>query len=172
MCAKSSSKCKHFAGIQKLVWDNIFLWRRTFHESERTSSRRAFEPVCEPGAISNIRMGGPCFLTKSDGSSVRAPACTDNFQIRPFIFEGVTFHSCEQAYQANKFPKDGNYFNLIATLGPQPGQSGHDHGMDCWSLGQRGERRQDWDRVKVGIMLAVNRAKYQAHEVNPEKVAF
>ncbi len=42
-------------------------------------------------------------------------------------------------------------------------ESDSSFGMRCWSEGQRGssnEFRKDWDAVKVGVMLAVNEAKY------------
>jgi hypothetical protein len=40
-------------------------------------------------------MGGPCVLE----SGADAPACTDNFQVMPFTFNGQEWQSCEQCYQ-------------------------------------------------------------------------
>jgi predicted NAD-dependent protein-ADP-ribosyltransferase YbiA (DUF1768 family) len=43
-------------------------------------------------------MGGPCIL--ESGSA--APACTDNFQVAPFKFNGEQWLSCEQCYQVGQ----------------------------------------------------------------------
>lgn len=86
-------------------------------------------------------------------------------QVRPFEYEGVTYWSCEQAYQALKFIP-GPQRNKLAAIRPMPGETDSAHGMRCWSEGQRGTKaayRSDWDATKVGVMLAVNRAKYAAH---------
>ncbi len=45
-------------------------------------------------------------------------------------------------------------------------ESDSSFGMRCWSEGRRGsfsELREDWDAVKVGVMFAVNEAKYAQH---------
>lgn len=108
-------------------------------------------------------MGGPCYLKYSaKGRKQPGPACTDNFQLKLFELEGVTYHSCEHAYQALKFPR-GPYRDRVAALAPHAGESGQSHGMRCWSEGQRGLPRSHWERDKVGVMLAVNRAKYAQH---------
>ena len=93
----------------------------------------------------------------------KAPPCTDNFQVKPFIYEGVRYHSCEQAYQACKFLPGSDARARVVAVTPHAGESDSAHGMRCWQAGQRGEVRGDWDKVKVSIMLAVNRAKYAEH---------
>ena len=112
------------------------------------------------------RMGGPCKLVREDGKKCTAPACTDNFQVRPFVYDGVRYHSCEQAFQAHKF-LPGPDRERISKLRPNIGESDHDFGMRCWSAGQHGSAeyfRSDWEAVKVGIMFAVNEAKYLQHD--------
>ena len=42
-------------------------------------------------------MGGPCTL----GSTATAPACTDNFQVAPFTYNGKLWQSVEQCYQVS-----------------------------------------------------------------------
>ncbi len=91
------------------------------------------------------------------------PACTDNFQVRPFVYDGVEFHSCEQAFQALKFVPGSSERDRICGMKPLDRESDSSFGMRCWSEGRRGssrELRKDWDAVKVGVMLAVNEAKY------------
>ena len=43
----------------------------------------------------NTAMGGPCILA----SGRKAPACTDNFQLARFKFNGKEWQSCEQCFQ-------------------------------------------------------------------------
>ena len=108
-------------------------------------------------------MGGPCFLKyNSKGRKQPGPECTDNFLLRPFEHDGATYHSCEHAYQALKFPP-GPHRVRVAAMVPFAGESGRSHGMRCWNEGQRGLPRSEWDRDKVATMLAVNRSKYAAH---------
>ena len=87
---------------------------------------------------------------------------TDNFQIRQFQFEGATYHSFEQAYQALKF-EAGAARDAVQAIVPKAGESDGQHGMNCWAAGQIGTTRADWDHAKVGVMLAVNRATYAQH---------
>lgn len=114
-------------------------------------------------------MGGPCFLIGPEGKLTHAPPCTDNFQIKNFEFEGEKYYSCEHAYQANKFLPDGqgrrNMHMTNKQLIPKENESDSNHGMRCWSQGQRFacEVRPDWARVKVKVMLDVNRAKFRQH---------
>jgi predicted NAD-dependent protein-ADP-ribosyltransferase YbiA (DUF1768 family) len=91
------------------------------------------------------------------------PACTDNFQVRSFTYGGIEFHSCEQAFQSLKFVP-GNQRDRICRMKPMESESDSSFGMRCWSEGRSGpsyELRKDWDAVKVGVMLAVNEAKYK-----------
>ncbi len=38
------------------------------------------------------------------------------------------------------------------------------HGMRCWGAGQTGKPVENWDEIKIKVMLEVNRAKYREHE--------
>lgn len=121
-------------------------------------------------------MGGPCFLAvEGKTKKTHAPPCTDNFQIRPFEYEGKSYWSCEQAlacgylcliqrvctqaYQALKFPP-GRHHDMVVAVSPFAGESDSNHGMRAWQKGQSGRCRGDWDSVKLSCMLEVNRAKY------------
>lgn len=94
---------------------------------------------------------------------VQAPACTDNFQVAPFIFDGVEWHSCEQCYQAMKFVTAESR-ELIRRIAPWHNEADRAHGMRAWHEGQRlNDVRVDWNAAKVEVMLRVNRAKYAQH---------
>ena len=113
-------------------------------------------------------MGGPCYLSQ-DGIKRRAPgpACTDNFQVRAFEFGGEEFFSCEHAFQALKFAACSAERKKIADIKPFAAESDHSHGMRCWLAGNQladEKMRSDWNSVKLGVMLDVNRAKYAQHE--------
>lgn len=124
-------------------------------------------------------MGGPCRLKgaaeqTADGRSVHkltsAPACTDNFQVRPFAFAGAQWHSCEQAYQAHKFVSARSR-GRIQQIVPKDGETDSAHGMRAWSAGQQlADVRPDWNAVKVEVMLRVNRAKYAQHHQLQEEL--
>ena len=61
-------------------------------------------------------MGGPCkLLVPGQRLKKYGPACTDNFQVKPFLFEGLEWQSCEQAYQGYKFnsPESREAIRLI-----------------------------------------------------------
>ena len=45
-------------------------------------------------------MGGPCKVIE-DGKARQGPDATDNFQLRPFMYEQVEYFSCEMAYQVH-----------------------------------------------------------------------
>jgi len=117
-------------------------------------------------------MGGPCYLSQSqeDGkrrARVTGPACTDNFQVRAFEFGGDRFFSCEHAFQALKYPAGSIERQKIADIEPFAAESDHSHGMRCWLVGNQladEKMRSDWNSVKLGVMLDVNRAKYAQHE--------
>lgn len=109
-------------------------------------------------------MGGPCWVRVPAGRKHLAPACTDNFQLRPFAFAGVEWQSVEQCYQALKFTDLGSR-ERVRLLKPFAGESASAHGMRVWKEGQRGrDLRPDWDAVKVEVMYRANRAKYARHE--------
>ena len=115
-------------------------------------------------------MGGPCSLAAQEGSlRKRAPPCTDNFQLRRFVYDGTLYFSCEHAYQAAKFRKGSRPRRQVDSIVPKRLETASGHGMRCWSIGglpcKKDDYHPSWDRDKVGIMLAVNRAKYAQ---NPE----
>ena len=72
-------------------------------------------------------MGGPCFIVDDKGKKRHGPDCTDNFQIRPFVFDGAEYYSCEQAYQALKYPA-GRDRDRVIDVKPFAGETSHDHG--------------------------------------------
>ena len=109
-------------------------------------------------------------------SGHHAPACTDNFQVAAFVFDGREWLSCEQCYQVpvhtvslrNRQPHnplqackslDPVYSEAIRGIQKQPEQSDSAHGMCCWSEGQRHKMilREDWDAVKIEIMYRCER---------------
>jgi predicted NAD-dependent protein-ADP-ribosyltransferase YbiA (DUF1768 family) len=108
-------------------------------------------------------MGGPCWIVGPSGQRTRGPPATDNFQVYPFESDGVRYYSCEQAYQALKFGPHSSNHDKVAAIAPRVGESDSAHGMRCWDAGQSGTPVENWDVVKVYVMLAVNRAKYTAH---------
>ena len=75
---------------------------------------------------------------------------------------GETFFSCEQAYQANKFSEGSLSRELVKGIKPFAQENDSAHGFRCWQAGNEASRIdcvQDWDKIKVGIMLDINRAK-------------
>jgi len=94
-------------------------------------------------------MGGPCYV---DGKPYRE---MDNFLVRPFIIDGVPYLSAEQYFQCMKFV-DEDYRVLIRAT---------ESGNKCWELGNSRSRpiREDWQEVKVDVMYAANKAKFEQH---------
>jgi predicted NAD-dependent protein-ADP-ribosyltransferase YbiA (DUF1768 family) len=107
-------------------------------------------------------MGGPCFVVDESGEKRVGPACTDNFQVRRLTFDGFEYYSCEHAFQSLKFIP-GSRQDAIRSMHPYVGENDAAFGMRCWSEGQRGTLRGDWDAIKVHTMFAVNEAKYMQH---------
>jgi len=115
-------------------------------------------------------MGGPCRLLRKNPQPGKmytsAPACTDNFQVCPFLFDGQLWESVEQCYQAMKFA-DPKSREEIRQMSRRPNESDAAHGMRVWSAGQgnrvSGAFRPDWDAVKVELMYRACRAKYLQH---------
>lgn len=137
------------------------MWEATVKHVVKRGRALSAAPGQAPGQV-GIAMGGPCRLKTPGRLGAVAPASTDNFQVRPFIFDGVEWQSCEQAYQAYKFA-DAARREQIRRIKPNVNESDSTHGMRCWSEGQHGRVRPDWDAVKVEVMLRVNRAKYMQH---------
>jgi len=92
---------------------------------------------------------------------------TDNFELGPFVYEGITYYSAEQFYQALKMRKEADRAK-IARCVPKPGEKAWDHGMRAWQAGQLGAARKDWEAVKVEAMYFANRIKL---EQNPALLA-
>ncbi|CAE8713984.1 unnamed protein product [Polarella glacialis] len=109
-------------------------------------------------------MGGPCRLkAEAEKLATKAPDCTDNFQVRPFNFDGQEWQSVEQRYQAQKF-LDATFKEKLRLMEKGSGESDSQHGMRVWSEGQRGrDLRPDWEAVKVEMMYRANLAKYLQH---------
>lgn len=80
-----------------------------------------------------------------------------NFSAFNVVMGGVTYMTSEHAYHANKFPTD-----VIAALAVINAPSAH----EAFKAGQRFKerRRGDWDAVKVDVMRAIIRAKFDQHE--------
>jgi predicted NAD-dependent protein-ADP-ribosyltransferase YbiA (DUF1768 family) len=89
---------------------------------------------------------------------------TDNFEIAPFVYEGVTYYSAEQFYQALKMRKPADRAK-IARCVPKPGEKAWDHGMRAWQAGQLGAARKDWDAVKVEAMYLANKVKLEQNPI-------
>ena len=108
-------------------------------------------------------MGGPCRIAEPGKPHTKGPPCTDNFQVRPFMFDGREWESVEQCYQAMKFTNVAVQEKLRA-IKKKPADKDSKHGMDVWNEGQRHTcLRPDWDAVKVEMMYRANLAKYKQH---------
>lgn len=109
-------------------------------------------------------MGGKCDLRGE------APACTDNFQVihTKFEHEGHMWYSVEQAYQASKFAVGSDKFNSILNAEYDDSMSDEQFGLICWAIGQNGEIREDWDEVKVRVMLLCNLSKFECHDLQAD----
>ncbi len=114
-------------------------------------------------------MGGPClqYVRPPYGEHEErlCPPCTDNFQVVPggFEYDGILWHSVEQAFQSLKFPIGSIAQIEIERTAPRPDESETSYSMRTWSLGQ--PRRdtsmhEDWEQVKVKVMTVLNIAKY------------
>ena len=113
-------------------------------------------------------MGGPCFLlSTAPERKVTGPPATDNFAVQPFTFDGTLWQSVEQCYQAHKL-LDATMREVIRLMVPRPGETDFDYGMRVWRAGNRNKGqnkyRDDWDAVKIEVMLRACRSKYAAHE--------
>eukprot|EP01084_Bolivina_argentea_P202945 346663_1 len=115
-------------------------------------------------------MGGPCLIVKVDANgkhiaTVRGPACTDNFQIIEFLFEGNVYYSAEQCFQSHKFKTGSSMQIKIAKEKPMEKETGHRFGMRVWSMGQSRSSplRKNYEAEKVKLMFMINLAKYSCH---------
>ena len=115
-------------------------------------------------------LGGHVALTPAVAPRKRisGPPCTDNFQVAQFHFDGDTWQSVEQCYQACKFLKTTAHGasgrQRIQRMLPFAGETDHNHGMRVWREGARADLRSDWDAVKIEVMLRICRAKLLANE--------
>lgn len=80
-----------------------------------------------------------------------------NFSAFALMWKGKRFDTSEAAYHCEKFPCHPHIRHDILTA-----ISAH----EAFKIAERHReiRRPDWDDVKVGIMLAILRAKAQQHE--------
>ena len=91
-------------------------------------------------------MGGPAVV---DGQ--RIPA-TDNFLQCSFVIDGRTWISCEQYFQACKFPDTSDAFAKIVK---------ERDGLAQWTIGRNARGvRTDWDEVRVDVMYRANYEKF------------
>jgi predicted NAD-dependent protein-ADP-ribosyltransferase YbiA (DUF1768 family) len=113
-------------------------------------------------------MGGPCRLVSETGKTTTAPECTNNFQIRPFVYRNNKFYSCEQAYQAFKFNEGSDGFKKVIAMIPKNDsvEEGSRHGNAVWWVGQQneGDLNRNLDNIKIRTMLNANRAKYDQND--------
>ena len=98
-----------------------------------------------------------------------AKSCTDNFQIvdGKFNYQGLDWHSVEQAFQSLKFPMGSIAQEEIYKCAPRNPNDEATYGIDVWSLGQPREdtkMRSDWEQEKVKVMLLLNLAKYSSNK--------
>ena len=114
-------------------------------------------------------MGGPClqYVRPPYGEHEErlCPPCTDNFLVVPggFEYDGIIWHSVEQAFQSLKFPMGSIAQLEIERAAPRPDESEKSYSMRTWSLGQPRRdtsMRKDWEQVKVKLMTVLNIAKY------------
>jgi len=73
--------------------------------------------------------------------------------------------------EAHKF-LDASKREAIRQILPHavPQESDHSYGLRVWRMGASGTLRDDWDAVKVEIMLSVCRSKLAAHEALCEQL--
>lgn len=109
-------------------------------------------------------MGRPCYLiNNTTNERTVAPPCTDNFQIVPFTYEGLGWHSVVQCFQAAKFL--GKHKQDIWKMNPYSDESDRDYGIRVWSVGKgnHDDKNPEWNSIKVHIMYLINRAKYKSN---------
>eukprot|EP00435_Cladocopium_sp_Y103_P031000 s1898_g7.t2 len=108
-------------------------------------------------------MGGPCRIVEPGKPHTPAPPCTDNFQVRQFMFDGREWESVEQCYQAMKFTKVEVQEKLRA-IKKKPKETWI---ATTWHILKTCQRytclRPDWDAVKVEMMYRANLAKFKQH---------
>jgi hypothetical protein len=89
-------------------------------------------------------------MTKIVNAFIGDYSFLSNFYPAPMTYRGVFYPTSEHAYQAAK-TDDLNYKSIIATA---PTPSG------AKRLGKRAPIREDWNDVKLGVMLEVVLAKF------------
>eukprot|EP00927_Polykrikos_kofoidii_P025951 TRINITY_DN23223_c0_g1_i1.p1 TRINITY_DN23223_c0_g1~~TRINITY_DN23223_c0_g1_i1.p1 ORF type:complete len:432 (+),score=66.27 TRINITY_DN23223_c0_g1_i1:273-1568(+) len=110
-------------------------------------------------------MGGPCVLTDTETGRGRgvAPACTDNFQIKPFELDGVAWVSVEQCVQALKYTNQEKQ-EAMQQMVPKAKEDSREYGIRIFQAGrERLPFRTDWDIVKAEVMYRALRAKFARH---------
>jgi len=83
--------------------------------------------------------------------------CLSNFSAFTLMWKNIRFDTSEAAYHYEKFPDDPDMQHAIITAA-----SAH----EAYKLAERNKacRRQDWDKVKIGVMLNILREKVSQHE--------
>ena len=71
-----------------------------------------------------------------------------NFHPCEITYEGITYHSVENAYQAQKCPERASEFIDISA-------------KDAKNLGKKVEVRPDWDNIKLRIMWDLVHQKFE-----------
>lgn len=110
-------------------------------------------------------MGGKCYIVDEKNKKlVEGPACTDNFQVVKFMYDGLEWHSVEQCFQGVKYLSGRKL--AIRDMLPYDGESDTSYGLRVWSEGQdaNDEKNPRWHDIKVHIMYLINRAKYADNE--------
>jgi len=110
-------------------------------------------------------MGGPCAIVDESGKPAgAAPACTDNFQIKPFTLDGEKWSSVEQCFQALKFLEAPKRKSMQDSL-PEEGEGDRPYGLRMFQMGrERLPIRADWDVVRAEVMYRVTRAKFASNK--------
>jgi ribA/ribD-fused uncharacterized protein len=83
-----------------------------------------------------------------------------NFYLVPIEYEGRVYGSTEAAYMATK-TLDPTYRDLLTEYRP----------LEAKALGSQIELREDWERLKAGVMLDVLRIKFRVPDLREKLLA-
>mmetsp|Transcript_70039 Transcript_70039/g.195467 ORF Transcript_70039/g.195467 Transcript_70039/m.195467 type:complete len:231 (-) Transcript_70039:189-881(-) len=109
-------------------------------------------------------MGGPCKILGDDGGISDAPACTDNFFVRPYRLNGAQWQSAEQFFQAFKY-QDQEMVQKFQESVPEEGTSSWAYGCFMARMGQERHPsfRNNWEQIKAEVMYRAKRAQIAQH---------
>lgn len=104
-------------------------------------------------------MGFPAIVEGGD-----QPACTDNFQIKPFVLDGRRWQSVEQCFQAYKFGSE-ELVERIRSLRPTPDDDAVSFARRVLQEGRVRDPsfRPDWELIKQEVMYRAVRAKFSCN---------